>query len=323
MRTRISGVLITTVFLLFFSMTAFAQEGDPAPCTGENVSGMVVAVDSVNGVVTIDTGDGMLCTVTLSPGDYSHPIVALLGQYFDDVNPEALGESLDALHGCALEDAATMTWIWVNCDTPDAVPVTVMGENPDGSFSAMVDSTGDVINVQISDPDQAAGLSDNLAALLVSWSLGEGATVIEAGDMIEGLHDDGMGFGVIVKLFAIAQESQEACMLVGAQDETPCGVSVEELVSAFQDQGMGVGQLFKVYGKPSLLGVGHIKQQLREDKGKPPWAGQSEGTDVTSDDDGTSIPTGNGNGPNKDKNNGPPENAGPKVKPDKGNNKKK
>jgi hypothetical protein len=66
-----------------------------------------------------------------------------------------------------------------------------------------------------------------------------------------------MGFGVLVKLYAIAQAS---CALDPA-GQTVCGVSVEDLVARVT-AGEGIGQLFKEYGKPDKLGVGHVRQDL-------------------------------------------------------------
>jgi hypothetical protein len=74
--------------------------------------------------------------------------------------------------------------------------------------------------------------------------------------------EGGVGFGVLVKLYVIAAESQEAC----ASAEGSCGVTVDELMEAYRS-GEGMGQLFKLYDKPSILGVGHLKQG---DKGGPP-----------------------------------------------------
>jgi hypothetical protein len=95
--------------------------------------------------------------------------------------------------------------------------------------------------------------------------------------------DGGVGYGVLVKMYAMAAESQEAC----AVSEEPCvPVTVEELMVAYKS-GVGMGELFKEYGKPSVLGVGHLK---KGDKGGPPDHA----------------------GP-KDKG-GPPDHAGPKDK---------
>ena len=80
------------------------------------------------------------------------------------------------------------------------------------------------------------------------------------GEQIATLHEEGMGFGVLVKLFAMAEAAQEAC----ADAEAECTpVTAEELVASFKD-GAGMGALFKEYGKPALLGVGHVKQALKK-----------------------------------------------------------
>lgn len=108
----------------------------------------------------------------------------------------------------------------------------------------------------------------------------------EAAAYHQGGEEGGVGFGVLVKLYAIAAESQEAC----AGAEEPCGVTVDELMDAYRS-GEGLGQLFKRYGKPSVLGVGHLKQG---DKGGPPDHAGPKPKD-------------------KDKG-GPPDHAGPKDK---------
>jgi hypothetical protein len=321
MRSRAMVFLLVMGLLIISATAAFAQEGDLLPCTGDNVSGTVVAVDSDTGTVTIDTGEGELCTVTLSDGNYDHPIVALLGQYFDDLDPASLEDALATLQGCAVQDPITMVWSWVDCDTPGAVPVTVTGENPDGSFSATIDGTGDPIMFNVDDPDQAGDLSHSLTELMVTWQLGEDGAVVEAGDRIADYHEDGFGFGVLVKIFAIADESQEACMLlIEVQDGDVCGVTVEELI-AYRDQGMGMGQLFKMYGKPSILGVGQVKQLLREGQGKPPWAGPpgSDDGDLSGDDSPLEQ---NGNSNKNDKND-PPGLSKKPSHPGKGKNKNK
>lgn len=97
--------------------------------------------------------------------------------------------------------------------------------------------------------------------------------------------DKGVGFGVLVKMYSIAAESQEACEGV----DEPCGVTVEELMAAY-NSGVGMGELYKLHGKPSALGVGHLKN----DGGPPEHAGPKEKEE-------------------KDKG-GPPDHAGPKEK---------
>lgn len=92
---------------------------------------------------------------------------------------------------------------------------------------------------------------------------------------IEAYHEEGIGYGVLVKLYAMAEASKTACPETPTVEETPVpgdtthatppctAVTVDQLVQEFKS-GTGMGQLFKEYGKPSLLGVGHVKQALRE-----------------------------------------------------------
>ncbi|MDX1436318.1 MAG: hypothetical protein R3335_05885 [Anaerolineales bacterium] len=317
MQKRILAFGLVVILLLLTSTSVLAEDGGLAPCPGDSVTGTVVAVDSSTGTVTIDLGEGALCTVTLSDGNYSHPIVSLLGNYFDDVNPAEIEAALMSLQGCALEDLTMMTWQWVSCDTPDSVPVTIHGENPDGSFSATLDASGESIILFVDDPEQAAQLSSNISELLVTWQLGELGAVLEAGDRIAAFHEEGIGFGVIVKLFAIAEESLAACQNLEGNDTMECGVTVDELVELW-NQDIGLGQLYKLYGKPDLLGVGHVKKQLREDKGKPPWAAPPDLDD--GDMPAEEGSPGNGNNGKKDN---PPGNPNKPDKPGKGKNKNK
>ena len=90
------------------------------------------------------------------------------------------------------------------------------------------------------------------------------------GEEIAQYHAEGMGFGVLVKIYAMAEAAQEAYDLAaeeaaenGTEAETCTAVTPAELVDQFQS-GTGMGQLFKEYGKPALLGVGHVKKALRE-----------------------------------------------------------
>jgi hypothetical protein len=115
--------------------------------------------------------------------------------------------------------------------------------------------------------------------LMVQWQLkydgGGNPFVVEAGDNIASLHDDGMGYGVIVKLYSMATDAADACLASTSEVPTdadavdPCSVSLDGLVEAFKG-GAGLGQLFQEYGKPSFLGIGHAKQAMRGDEKQPP-----------------------------------------------------
>lgn len=270
---------------------AFAQASDPiAQCSGEQVSGMVVAVDEATGTLTVKTATG-LCTVTLA-GSYNHPIVALLGRYFGDINPADFTPNLEKTHGCALYQEEFSRWSWVDCSTPGAVPIQVLALNADGSFAAQLEADGTAIAVIIEDPAVAQTIAQALVALNVTWDLTAG-DVVQISDQIASYHADGMGFGVLVKLYSMAAESQAACAAQTDSTAAECGVSVEDLVAEFR-AGSGMGQLFKKYAKPAHLGVGHIRKAFKQstEAAQEPPADSTIGTD---DDAGTDAALGNGN----------------------------
>ncbi len=295
-------LILSLLFSLATAGTAAAQAPAPEPCQGDSVSGVVVAVDEVNGVVTIETSDG-LCTVGLN-GDHPHPIVALLGAYFDDLSADELADALETLMVRFTCDPATSQCALVSDDDPGTeAKVMAVTDNGDGTFTLellVVDDAGneETIFITTDNPLLAGELTDAMQMLAVDWQLkldqDGNVLVVEAGDEIAALHDDGMGFGVIVKLYAMAQDSQEACAsstppdptsAVSPDNGTACGVTVDELVAAFQS-GAGMGQLFKQYGKPSLLGVGHVRHADKDNgNGKPDHAASGN--------------HGNGNGGNK------------------------
>jgi len=285
-----------------------AQEGEIPPCGGDSVSGTVVAVDEETGEVTVYTAGG-LCTVTLD-GEYDHPIVDLLGSYFGDVSAKSLTRALEATQGCAAYDTGSGAWTWADCDDEDAVAVTIVGENEDGTFTALVD--GEEVRVSVEDPEGAERLSKALGKLVVEWKLGEDGTVVQPGDEIAAYHEEGLGFGVLVKLYAMAAASREACE--DEESAEPCGVTVEELVEAFRS-GVGLGDLFREYGRPSILGVGHVRNGRGGRAARADWSNDSPDGDA--DDDGFGPPDHAGRpdhaGPKE--HTGPPDHAGPKDKP--------
>jgi hypothetical protein len=272
-------ILILAVALV---VPVMAQEGETLPCGGEGVSGTVVAVDEETGEVTLATG-GDFCKVTLD-GEYDHPIVSLLGSYFGDVSADDLAAALEATKGYAVCDPDTGECTWTGDDAEGAVAVTVIAENEDGTFTILVDGVEVTVSV---DAETAEGLQEALQALAVDWDLDEEGGVVQPGDEIAAYHDDGLGFGVLVKLYAMAAALAETC----ADAEESCA-TVDDLVVAFQS-GMGLGDLMKEYGKPTILGIGHVKGK---DRDKPEHAGPKDRDGE--DDDGLQ-----------------PEDAGPKDKP--------
>jgi hypothetical protein len=266
-------IISLAIMVLFFSSitTAFAQaEGETPACSGDSVSGTVVAVDEEAGLATIDMGDGNLCTVSLSSAEYEHPIIALLDMYFSGSDGEDVAAAFEGTQKWMVYDEGSGTWGWAAEGDEGAVKVTVnsVTDNGDGTFTVVFTPEGAETpeTIIVGDIALADELSGNLEALNVNWNLlvgEEGTSIADAGDEIAAYHEDGVGFGVLVKLYAIVKQTTEACL---SDAENCIEVSVAQLVEEF-DSGKGIGSLFKDYGKPTLLGVGHVRQELKEEKG--------------------------------------------------------
>lgn len=328
---RANITLLTTVILLlaFAVGSAYAQADEPLPaCEGETVTGTVVAVDENAGEVTIEQEDGSLCTVQFGQ-DFEHPITSLLGAYFDGISLDELEDHAENLEAEVVCDGDECTMADGEDETT-MVRITSVEDNGDGTWTVnfvYTDENGDTQEGSFTtdDPFLAESWMESLEVVNGEFSLvtdDEGNVFFEgAGDEIQALHEDGLGFGVIVKLFAMAAEAEQACEGVDPdaepadpEDETfdPCAVTVESLVAEFES-GTGLGLLFQKYGRPSILGVGHVRNgggpngngtppdnacgywrnhgdgylpEGCQDQpgGKPPWAGTPGG------------PNGNGNG---------------------------
>lgn len=292
MMKRTYTFLLLIVLVLSTFSTAFGQDPEPLPiCEGDTVTGTVVAIEEENDLIIIDVdGDGEGdCTASVS-SDYDHPIVALLGAYFSDVSTEDIADALESTQVCAVQDEDTGDWATYTPAEGEECPgevVTVTGENEDGTFTGQTSgeegaegeegTPGEEIILTAGDEDTAADLTEALDTLSADWELNEDGSVADAGDDIAQYHEDGYGFGVIVKVYAIAAEYEGVCTTEEPVDdgsepvadepvadgeepaaEETCGVTIEELF-AMIDDGAGLGELFQVYGKPSLLGVGHVR----------------------------------------------------------------
>lgn len=192
---------------------------------------------------------------------YTHPVVQLLSAYFDR-------ELVDEEDPADPEDPDDMDG--------DEDPLEPPDEDTDGEGE---------------DDDSDSGLGP-------------------IGEEIAAYHEDGMGFGVLVKIYAMVEESQLACESQVPEEGEDAGegdpveecvpLTADELVTAFKS-GTGIGLLFKEYGKPALLGVGHVKQELKKlDMDDP----VDDGTDIDDgmgdDMDGVTVKDNNGK-PMKDK----------------------
>lgn len=244
--------------------TAFAADPVP-PCPGTEVSGTVVAIDMTTNTVTIDTGSG-LCTVSIQAAEAAsgQPIVQLLGQVFDRIHIAALGTTLMDTQAWLVFDTSTSTWSVGQQTDPGAVVGQLMSVTPnaDGTFTLVykVEGQTDPVSIVTSDTALADRLTADLQALKVQWSLLAGVAQ-DSGQQIAAYHDEGMGFGVLVKFYSLAQKSMEGCTT--ATPATPtCGVTVQQLVDAFKS-GTGIGLIFKEFGRPDFMGVGQAKQSLK------------------------------------------------------------
>ena len=286
--------LILAIALLSIGPALAAAPAQELTCPVSGpISGTVVAVDAATGTVTVDIGGGVLCTVNITV-DETHPIVLLLGQYFGDLNAATLEEALAGVQGCAM-DNGDGTFSWADCTTEGAIPVRVTGTNEDGTFIA-VDENGVPIGPLVIEDEVVAGeVQGALETLIVAWTLEEDGSLSQVSDQIAAYHEEGMGFGVLVKLYAIAQESVEECLKAIPEEGIPCETSVDDLVLLFQS-GVGMGQIFKDYGKPDKLGVGHVRQELTQDKdkGKDKVKDKNKGNnDDQSTDETQTLPSAN------------------------------
>jgi hypothetical protein len=142
----------------------------------------------------------------------------------------------------------------------------------------------------------------------------------EFAEQIAMYHDEGVGFGVLVKLYAMAEDAVKACADLQAPgvvvDPTlpACeAVTVEQLVIELQS-GTGMGELFKTYGKPALLGVGHVRKALQNQPEVEPTLTTTPEPGLTTSDEQfknqkSNNGKGNGNGNGND-NSKPPKSKG-------------
>lgn len=80
-------------------------------------------------------------------------------------------------------------------------------------------------------------------------------------EQVAAMHtDENLGFGEITKLLQIVAEAKIACTTEGVN----CDVTLDNLLDEYES-GVGMGELYKTYGKPSVLGVGQAKKEADAD----------------------------------------------------------
>lgn len=263
-RILIFSLVLVLAAVSFTSVMAQEEPEIPA-CPDGVVSGTVVGYDEETGEVILDV-EGELCVVTMT-NEYEHPIVNLLGAYFKEIDMEDIGEALGATQVCLIDDGDGTYTVAEPVDgvCAEGDLVTVTGEGDEGGFEGQ-DENGDPVNFELDDEAAAAALADALETLQNDWDV-EGGNVGDVGADIAAYHDDGLGFGVLVKVYAMADEAKKSCVEqleeVSEGEVDPCDVSVEHLLEEFK--GMGMGQIFQLYGKPSIVGIGHVRQLSGDD----------------------------------------------------------
>jgi hypothetical protein len=304
MKTRAKISLILIVILALVTVgTVAAQEGaqttlaDPLPtCPAGTTSGTVVAVDEETGIIIFDPvadpTDADQCQIGLGEVSGGHPISTLLGQFFSDFSTESLEEALGTLNVCAEEDEATSTWTIVDCAGAD--PNAKVTSVEEGVATLVVQTDAGPVTVEVNvDESTAADLQGALQALMVEWTIDADGTLHQMGEEIDRLHEEeNLGFGVIVKFLSMAEEAAQACAEQDAaptEGVDPCAVSLQGLVDEFKG-GTGIGQMFKQYGKPDKVGIGHVRND-KEGKGNGPK--QDATGEETSDTTGTTNGPGN------------------------------
>lgn len=323
MKTRAKFALIVMVILaLATAGTVAAQEvlqtDAPQTCDGDVVSGTVVSVEpSESGGWTVlileeaetTTDEPTFCTVTLSDEEMEdgevtegHPIVVLLANAFGDsfnVDGDALEEAANTPEVCLMApETEGDPYTWADCEAespPDLTGVKVLEYDPaTGIITALVfDEEGNpmLVEVDISGetlPEELVGELESIDLPDVNWDLDGQGNVLQTDDKIAAYHEDGMGFGVLVKFLSMAAEAEQAC---AEQEEAPtegvdpCTVTLQSLVDEFNG-GKGIGEMFKEYGKPGQLGIGHVRND-KENKGQGPKQQMTDDeTSVTTDGPG-------------------------------------
>ena len=85
----------------------------------------------------------------------------------------------------------------------------------------------------------------------------EPVPVVVPEEVIAGLHEEQeLGFGEITKLLQILAEAKDDCVF----NDVNCDVTLDGLIDEYK-AGAGMGELFQKYGKPELLGVGHVRKE--------------------------------------------------------------
>lgn len=129
---------------------------------------------------------------------------------------------------------------------------------------------------------------------------GEGELDEEDGFVLPEDNEDGWGWGLVAKMFGYYVMSQEEC-----EGEEVCEPLDFAAVQAYIAEGgkLAPGQLFKEFGKPEFMGVGHIRKAMEamedaedDDDLEDPEEGDLEVDGVLGQEDDSCTNQGNGRG---------------------------
>jgi CxxC motif-containing protein len=203
-------------------------------------------------------------------------VAALLADFFGVPNVSDFAEALATLEvELGLEDGTIVT------GTVTGIEEIEEAENDVSWEITVEDEEGNTTVVPTDDKELVTDLMKALRMLEVSLEVTseEGGEVLVAVEPETGTSEwyEEMGsYGLIVKLEGIAAMSLAECepeepaddgtptATPEAGDEEPeeeCGVTVAELLEEFA-KGGGLGHLFREYGRPEFMGVGHVRQQM-------------------------------------------------------------
>jgi hypothetical protein len=236
------------------SFSLAAADSHLLPCEGDEIVGSIMSVDEETGQVIIKTETGE-CYVNLDQ-DYDQPIVELFDDYFGNSDSTELEEAAANLDGWATYDETTLLWTWSSEETEGATAAKLLSltDNLDGTYTLEYSVEGEALPVYVilTDPVEIAYYMSLIDAATVELSITqdeEGNSFIsDVGDEVMAYHEDGMGFGVLIKFYSLAAETD---------------LTVEELVTMFKDEKTGLGLIFRDYGTPGMMGIGHLKQEIK------------------------------------------------------------
>jgi hypothetical protein len=212
---NLRGIMIIMIAVLALTAVGVAGAQDEptpepsdciAPEEGTSVEGTVIGVG--DGTVDVLLDDGTCVTLTLEEGDYDHPVVEVLAEYFGGTSLGEYDDALDVLEDNDIDPSEVESY-----EVVDGVLVVTL---TDGS------------TVEFEDEDLAGDVEDALdlvseGSFDVVLDDDGNATVGDVGEQIEEYHEDGIGFGI--RSCMHRRGSAEACTQLRKIDDADPGLA--------------------------------------------------------------------------------------------------